>query len=62
MSKRPGGVTFAGWLVGINGAFLSLGDVVIVAGLWGTPGAQEFFRSPTAIARPAPPSVPPRPG
>jgi hypothetical protein len=149
MSKRPGGVTFAGWLIGINGVFLSLGgivillagsntrfmirhgieqgaflifgfillavgltelllvyalfggsnvarivvtvlfglgllvnlavvvargdgavfawiqglvEVVVLVGLWGTPGAQEFFRSPTAIARPAPPSVPPRPG
>jgi hypothetical protein len=149
MSKRPGGVTFAGWLIGINGVFLSLGgivillagsntrfmirhglqqgavlsfgfillavgltelllvyalfgrsnvarivvtvlfglgllvnlagvvargdgavfawiqglvEVVVLVGLWGTPGAQEFFRSPTAIARPAPPAVPPRPG
>jgi hypothetical protein len=149
MSKRPGGVTFAGWLIGINGVFLSLGgiaillaasntrfmnrhglpqgaflifgfivlavgltelllvyalfggsnvarivvtvlfglgllvnlavvvargdgavfawiqalvEVVVLVGLWGTPGAQEFFRSPTAIARPAPPPVPPRPG
>jgi hypothetical protein len=149
MSKRPGGVTFAGWLIGINGVFLSLGgivillagsntrfmirhgfhqgaflifgfivlavgltelllvyalfggsnvarivvtvlfglgllvnlavvvargdgavfawiqglvEVVVLVGLWSTPGAQEFFRSPTAIARPAPPPVPPRPG
>ena len=92
MSKRPGGVTFAGWLIGINGVFLSLGwivillagsntrvmirhgfqhgaawiqglvEVVVLVGLWGTPGAQEFFRSPAAIARPAPPPLPPRPG
>jgi hypothetical protein len=149
MSKRPGGVTFAGWLIGINGVFLSLGgivillagsntrfmvrhglqqgaflifgfivlavgltelllvyalfggsnvarivvtvlfglglllnlavvvtrgdgavfawiqaliEVVVLVGLWGTPGAQEFFRSPTVIAQPTPPPVPPRPG
>lgn len=148
MSKRPGGVTFAGWLIGINGVFLSLGgivillagsntrfmirhglqqgavlifgfillavgltelllvyalfggsnvarivvtllfglgllvnlavvvargdgavfariqglvEVVVLVGLWGTRGAQEFFRSPAPIARPLPPA-PPRPG
>jgi hypothetical protein len=31
MSKRPGGVTFAGWLIGINGVILSLAGTVIVA-------------------------------
>ncbi len=149
MSKRPGGVTFAGWLIGINGVFLSIGgvatllaasntrlmirhglpqgaililgfvllavgltelllvyalfggsnvarivvtvlfglglllnlvvvvsrgdgavfawiqglvQVVVLVGLWGTPGAQEFFRSPKPIVRPASPPVPPRSG
>jgi hypothetical protein len=29
-SRRPGGVTFAGWLIGINGALLALGAIVLL--------------------------------
>jgi hypothetical protein len=28
--RRPGGVTFAGWLMGINGGFAALGGVVLL--------------------------------
>jgi len=28
--KRPGGVTFAGWLIGINGVFVALGAFVLL--------------------------------
>jgi hypothetical protein len=28
--RRPGGVTFAGWLMGINGAFAAIGGVVVL--------------------------------
>jgi hypothetical protein len=148
LSRRPGGVTFAGWLIAINGVLLSIGaivillaasntrlmvrhgmaqgallivgfvvlivglgelllvyalfggsnvarivvtvlfgisllsslgvvlargdgalaawitgiiDVIVLVGLWGTPGAQEFFRAPSMAARSTPPPVPPRP-
>ena len=30
MKQRPGGVTFAGWLMGINGAFSALGGLVVL--------------------------------
>jgi hypothetical protein len=29
-ARRPGGVTFAGWLIGINGVLLALGAVVLL--------------------------------
>ena len=148
MKRRPGGVTFAGWLMGINGAFSALGgsivllvasntremvrhglsqgpllatgfvvltlgllelllvyalfggsnvariittvvfgvslmlslgsvltrqpgaflvwvtgliDVIVLVGLWGTPGATEFFRSESAPAPRRVPPVPPPP-
>jgi hypothetical protein len=110
VQRRPGGVTFAGWLMGINGAFSAIGgvivlivasntremarhglpqaallvtgfvvltlltrqpgaffawvtglvDVIVLVGLWGTPGAAEFFdpgRAPSI--RMAPPVPPP---
>ena len=97
MKQRPGGVTFAGWLMGINGAFSAIGgvivllvasntremarrglpqthqpgalfawvtglvDVVVLVGLWGTPGATEFFDSGRAPSTRAAPPVPPPP-
>lgn len=30
MKRRPGGVTFAGWLMGINGAFSAIGGVIVL--------------------------------
>ena len=30
MQRRPGGVTFAGWLMGINGAFSALGGLIVL--------------------------------
>ena len=30
MKRRPGGVTFTGWLMGINGAFSAIGGLIIL--------------------------------
>lgn len=30
MKRRPGGVTFAGWLMGINGAFSAIGGGIVL--------------------------------
>jgi len=30
VKRRPGGVTFAGWLMGINGAFSAIGGVIVL--------------------------------
>jgi hypothetical protein len=45
----------ASWITGVL-------DVIVLVGLWGTPGAQGFFRSREAPARaiPPPPSPPSR--
>jgi hypothetical protein len=116
VKRRPGGVTFAGWLMGINGVFSAIGgvivlivasntremarhglpqgallvtgsvsllfsltsvltrqpgalfawvtglvDVILLVGLWGTPGAADFFDSGRAPSTRAAPPVPPPP-
>jgi hypothetical protein len=30
VKRRPGGVTFAGWMMGINGAFSAIGGVIVL--------------------------------
>ena len=51
MTRQPG--AFFAWVTGLI-------DVVVLVGLWGTPGATEFFRSGrTASPRPVPPVPPP---
>jgi len=52
LTRQPG--AFVAWVIGLI-------DVVVLVGLWGTPGATEFFRSArTPPLRPVPPVPPPR--
>ena len=52
MARGDGALT--AWITGLI-------DVIVLVGLWGTPGAQEFFRAPMMTTRSTPPPVPPRP-
>jgi hypothetical protein len=49
LTRQPG--AFIAWMTGLI-------DVIVLIGLWGTPGATEFFRSGNA---PSPRRVPPVP-
>jgi len=52
LTRQPG--AFFAWVTGLV-------DVIVLVGLWGTPGATEFFDSRHALSTRAAPPVPPPP-
>jgi hypothetical protein len=52
LTRQPG--AFFAWVTGLV-------DVIVLVGLWGTPGAAEFFDSRHALSTRAAPPVPPPP-